>query len=237
MTSKTLVRFSTFGKADVITERAVGEVRIKECGQPLVELRLPGMAISKTARRLQFDGDNVLYAREEVVRRLERAAESLPQGVGFKIFDAYRPYEYQKLLFDEEYARIKKDNPGLDEEGLRRIVFVSVFPASTDPRKPAPHFTGGAVDLTLVNKQGRELDMGCAYCEFGELMYTNATVEPRQRQNRLILLNAMVGAGFANFPGEWWHFMYGEREWAAYMNLAEGSKLDAMYGGISTPPR
>jgi D-alanyl-D-alanine dipeptidase len=37
----------------------------------------------------------------------------------------------------------------------------------------------------------------------------------------------MLGVGFAPFDGEWWHFSYGDKEWAAYYN-----KPNAVYEQI-----
>jgi len=135
------------------------------------------------------------------------------------------------MLFDEEYQKVKVVNPNLSEEEIRRIVFVSVYPPNLDAEKPPPHSTGGALDLTVMNASGDELNMGCAYCEFGDRMYTNSDlISETQRENRIVLLSAMVKTRFANFPGEWWHFMYGEREYAAYMTKILCISLNAIYG-------
>jgi len=172
------------------------------------------------------------------MRRLNEALALLPDSLGFKIFDAYRPLSLQQFFFDRECARVRAVNPDLTDEEIRKIVFVSVYPPNTNPQAPPPHSTGGALDLSLMDRNGIELDMGCRYCDFGDRMYTNSeAITPEQRQNRLILLNAMVSAGFANFPGEWWHFMYGEREWAAYMSMICGKPVNSRYGRTKTTMR
>lgn len=228
--------FQNLKKVDIIPEKRLDEIVIKECKEPLVELSSDKIIISKTARREIFDGNKKLYARKGVAERLKKASRCLPNGLQLKIFDAYRPYEFQRALFEEECARVKKENPGLDENSLRKIVFNLVFPPNLEQTTPAPHMTGGAVDLTLADRNGWEIDMGGGYCEFGKKAYTNARVSKKQRENRLLLLNTMIEAEFANFPGEWWHYMHGEREWAAYTMLITGVQVDAKYGGVGDFP-
>jgi len=100
--------FSSFSSADIIPESQLNRIRIKECGEPLVELNSSRIIVCKTARRTKFDGDDKLYAREGVRQRLEMVCDILPSGLMLKIFDAYRPYEFQKALFDEEYEKDKE---------------------------------------------------------------------------------------------------------------------------------
>jgi len=112
----------------------------------------------------------------------------------------------------------QREFPYLNEEQLRKETFKRVFP----PADTAPHATGGAIDLAIAG-----LDMGTGYAEFSELMYTNAKgLSMKQRQNRKLLIDAMEKSGFANYPGEWWHFSYGDREWVAY----KGLRIPAIYG-------
>lgn len=82
----------------------------------------------------------------------------------------------------------------------------------------AGHPTGGAVDITIIDKKRNPLD-------FGSKMYdytTNAcytyfpTLSRKAKENRMVLRNVMTTTGFAPFDGEWWHFSYGDREWAFY---------------------
>ncbi len=223
-------RFLEFGKDDIIVEEDVDKIAIVESGDNLVRIDLPYVVVSKTEKRRQFDGNDDLYVREGVVERLYETRNFLPPSMSFKIFDAYRPLEFQQKLFDEEWQKVKIDNPTLGDEEIKRIVFFSVFPPNWDQSRPPPHSTGGALDLTLVYKNGEEIDMGSGYCEFGDRMYTNYRfLTPEQRANRVLLLSAMVKGGFANYPGEWWHYMYGEREYAAYMSKMYGEREYATY--------
>jgi D-alanyl-D-alanine dipeptidase len=42
-------------------------------------------------------------------------------------------------------------------------------------------------------------------------------ITPQQIANRMFIHDAMLAEGFAPFYGAWWHFMYGDREWAAFV--------------------
>lgn len=83
----------------------------------------------------------------------------------------------------------------------------------------AGHPTGGAVDVTIVDSFGNELDMGTKIADFKnpEKIKTFAKgLSKEQKKNRLLLHNILVREGFAPFYGEWWHFSYGDREWACF---------------------
>ena len=76
-----------------------------------------------------------------------------------------------------------------------------------NPAKGSNHNRGAAVDLTLVDKEGRELPMPSDYDEFSERAhrdYAGGTEE--QRKNRQILEDEMTKEGFHGISTEWWHF-------------------------------
>lgn len=168
---------------------------------------------------------NKAYLRLTVAKMLIRVAENLPSGYRLKIYDAWRPYEVQKDIFDEYLAGISAlpENKDKSLEQLHEIAkrFVSI----PDRTKifSFVHSSGGAVDLTLTDELGRELDMGCGFDEFGPLASTDA-FEGREEtaacKNRRILYNAMLEVGFTNYPEEWWHYDYGDIFWGAITGKA-----------------
>ncbi|MFY8149659.1 MAG: M15 family metallopeptidase [Prochlorococcaceae cyanobacterium] len=97
-------------------------------------------------------------------------------------------------------------------------------PPSEDPATPPPHSTGGAVDLTLATAEGIPLEMGGAidaleavsepdhYRDQAARDPSGAAALWQGRRDRL--QQAMVGAGFARHPQEWWHFSHGDQLWA-----------------------
>lgn len=124
--------------------------------------------------------------RPAVAVRLARVAAALErEGYGLKVFDCYRPLAAQRLLWsilpDERYV--------------------------ADPRKGSRHNRGAAVDLTLVDARGRELDMGTAWDAFGPRAHRDAEGLSRAiRSNRARLDRAMKREGFIGLRTEWWHF-------------------------------
>jgi D-alanyl-D-alanine dipeptidase len=178
------------------------------------------------------------YARESVANRLLSAAEHLPMGYRLKIWDAWRPLEVQSALFEQYLGILREKYPVLDEDTLMQKAERFVSLPSDDPLKPSPHFTGGAVDLTIVGPDGKELDMGTPFDYFGEEAHTafyeekqiNGTLLPIETEilnNRRLLFHAMTNAGFSNYPFEWWHFDYGNQFWG------KATGLRAIYSGAS----
>ena len=160
---------------------------------------------------------NKAYVRKTVGDMLLIAQEFLPEGYHLKIWDAWRPYEVQKSLYKNYYKSLKKDkkNKGLSRRELHQLA--SKFVSYPDKKKNPSfvHSSGGAVDLTITDKNGNELDMGTDFDDFSEKAYFSwannsfeATTE--QKQNRWLLFNVMKIAGFTHYPYEWWHYDYGD---------------------------
>ncbi len=106
-------------------------------------------------------------------------------GLRFRIFDALRPSEAQWALWTH--------SP--DPEFL------------ADPRRGSPHSRGVAVDLTLVDRDGRALSMGTEFDAFTPLSHHgNLDVEAEAQRNRALLLGIMTGAGWDFYRNEWWHY-------------------------------
>lgn len=96
---------------------------------------------------------------------------------------------------------------------------------------PPVHTTGGAVDLTILDNYGRELDMGSFFDEFTDRTYTAYYENEKNvlvKNNRRLLYNIMTTVGFTNLPSEWWHYDYGDRFWAFY------KKEPTLYRGVFT---
>ena len=82
----------------------------------------------------------------------------------------------------------------------------------------AGHPTGGAIDVTIQVGDVR-LDMGTDIADFSDVekipTFSNIITE-EQKRNRSLLRQLLMEVGFAPYDGEWWHFSYGDREWAYY---------------------
>ena len=75
------------------------------------------------------------------------------------------------------------------------------------PDRGSPHSRGVAVDITLVNSNNIELDMGTGFDEFSRLSYHGCLdITKEAYKNRLMLLGIMTDAGWDFFRNEWWHY-------------------------------
>ena len=106
-------------------------------------------------------------------------------GFKLKIFDAYRPQEAQEALW--------------------AVLPVSGYVA--DPAKGSNHTRGVAVDLTLLDAMGDELDMGTPVDTMTPASHHFYPVLPPSiLVNRMYLLTIMLEAGFVHHANEWWHY-------------------------------
>lgn len=205
---------------------------INECGEKLVDLRVecPGIAFD-IAEYLNIDGksqsefEDAHFVRKTVAEKINLAQASLSGGLKLLIRCGYRTPEVQARGYNETYAELAAANPDWDEVKMSEEIEKQV-----DPPDVGPHCSGGAVDLSIVDKNGVELDMGTTLGvrgNFSTRMYTYSDeITESQRANRKILIDAMTGVEFFDFPAEWWHWSYGEREWAFANNQV------AFYGPI-----
>lgn len=170
------------------------------------------------------------YVRESVAAKLVEAQNLLPKGVRFKIYDGYRSIKVQQTLWNMYRQQIKDKYPNLSDEELDFKTAFFVSKPSLDITKPSLHNTGGAIDLTLIDENGKELNMGTDFDDFTNKSWTNHFEQydcnEEVCQNRRTLYNAMILAGFTNLPSEWWHYDYGTKFWAHFKNT------DILYGGI-----
>jgi D-alanyl-D-alanine dipeptidase len=137
------------------------------------------------------------YLHRDAAEALARAIElARALGYRFKIFDAFRPSEAQWALWN------KDPNP----EFL------------ADPRRGSPHSRGVAVDLTLVDGAGREIDMGTGFDAFTPLAHhASLEVSATAQRNRAILLGIMTAAGWDFYRNEWWHYqLFNSRRYPLY---------------------
>lgn len=159
-----------------------------------------------------------ICARESVLKMLLEAEKLIPKGYRFKVYDAYRPIAVQQALWDYFRAKKVEENPNKNPEEIDKLTAFCVSFPSYYILEPSLHNTGGAVDLTIVDPSGKELDMGCKFDEFTDKAWTNhfECYEDNEgvRNNRRMLYNAMISVGFTNLPSEWWHFDYGNDKWA-----------------------
>ena len=146
------------------------------------------------------------YLQPEALEKLYTASEVLAQSnpdLKILIWDAARPRRIQQILWDTV------DIP-LEE----RSQYVA------NPESGSIHNYGCAIDLTLADSLGNPIDMGTDYDDFSEIAHItdestlvdNELLTQQQVENRLILRDIMVEAGFLTINSEWWHFDAFSRE-------------------------
>lgn len=211
------------------TAKEVKSIPIVESGEKMVPMSLaPNKILVRPQYYLQQLSGALpeCYARLSVYNRLVRAAESLPAGWRFVIFDSWRPIRVQQALFEAMQARILAADPGLGEEEAREKTTVYVAFPTRDPEKTAPHSTGGAVDLSVADENGLLVNMGTEFDDateksstsyFEELLSSGKHLPEDEREalvNRRFLYHLMKRVGLVNYADEWWHYEYGDQNWA-----------------------
>lgn len=170
---------------------------------------------------------NEIWVRQRVFDRLVAAAAALPAGYGLCLLDGWRPQAVQSHLYDALRDRLRSLRPEAVGDEIERAARRYAAPADDDPVQPSPHLTGGAVDLTLIDRDGRFLDMGSRFDEASPRSATDHYADGPIAGRRSTLRAAMEGAGFTNLPSEWWHFDYGNWCWAWY-----AGRREALYGPL-----
>ncbi|MDX2082549.1 MAG: D-alanyl-D-alanine dipeptidase [Rickettsiales bacterium] len=127
------------------------------------------------------------YLHETAAQGLKRAIKLAKNlGLKIKIFDGFRPLQIQQFMYEK-----------FSQDG-----FVS------NPKTGAiPHCRGIAIDLTLTDLQGNNLEMGTDFDDFSKLAFHGCDkISITAQRNRLILLGIMTAAGFDFYSQEWWHY-------------------------------
>lgn len=199
----------------LLTSPEVLSVDVVESGEMFVDLRRihPRVVVDETRLQIASRSDFFCFGRRAVAERLKRAVAYLPDHLRLFLKEAYRPPWRQQASFDVVLRHYRDLFPGLSEEELRSLVGQYVAPIET-----APHPSGAAVDVTLVDREGHEEDLGTEFnaepADTENRTYLSSSlVSRKQRDKRRILAGALRRAGFVNYPTEWWHWSYGDRYW------------------------
>jgi zinc D-Ala-D-Ala dipeptidase len=134
------------------------------------------------------------FLRAPAADALRKIQEELAEeGLGLKVWDAYRPYSVTEAMWDP----------------IRNPDYVA------DPAKGSRHNRGAAVDVTLVDRNGYELIMPTGYDDFSpRAAHAYTELSPQIRLNRQKLLDIMTKHGFDPLPSEWWHYDF--RGWERF---------------------
>ncbi|MEL6560677.1 MAG: M15 family metallopeptidase [Bacteroidota bacterium] len=135
--------------------------------------------------------DNCLLRYNVAKALISANAELINQNLRIKLFDCFRLVSVQrkmwKIMPDSRYVA----NPN---------------------KSGSVHNRGAAVDLTIVDLNGKELDMGTDFDHFGkEAHHDFKELDQKIISNRALLKRIMEDAGFSGIRTEWWHFQYGAK--------------------------
>ena len=198
----------------LLSDPRVRRVRVRESGEPLVLLAggiSPGGAL----------------VRAGLAERLGAADAALPAGIRLRVVEGFRPLERQRAIVASYAAQVRAAHPGLDPRERDRLTSRFVAPVDV-----APHVAGAAVDLTLVDVCGDDLDLGTEIDATpeesdGRCYFAAAGIGADARAHRDLLRRVLEGQGLVNYPTEWWHWSFGDRYWALLTGAAH-----ATYGPV-----
>ncbi len=213
-----------------MTAVAFESIEIKESNEPLVDLESYGFLLEPMYFKQGLSGKKTMYLRKGVADKLATIQGALG-GYKFKIWDGYRSRKVQNNIYRQFWNELKKTHLDWDDQKL--AAQVSIFVTKPDDLKRIPpHATGGAVDLTLVDKNGHELKMGTGFDYFGPeaapSYFGGKNGNKEISNNRKILREALLQQDFRQDENEWWHYDYGNQLWAAKLN-----KPFAIYGEVT----
>lgn len=160
-----------------------------------------------------------VYVRQGLLERLRRAAGLLPEGYSLVVRAGHRPPAVQSRLLMEVMWDYLKSHPGATN--VKALEHARMYVSDPDIKLP-PHCCGAAVDIELYDTtRGNLADCGSPINLDAAISHLHSDkVTAGQRANRMVLLNAMLAAGFASYYPEWWHFSYGDEVWAWFYGKA-----------------
>lgn len=196
-------------KKDMLTEEHnIFEDQFIKYGLVDINSLDPSIAVNlKYASTDNFVGENVYgdlkraYLEPELaacVARVQKELKKLYPGYSLVIFDAARPLSVQKRMY-----QLVQDTP--------QAIYVA------DPNtshKGGFHNYGMAVDLSILDSQGKLLDMGTPFDFFGEEAHVGNEVALLKKdkisreayKNRMLLYYLMGNEGLVPLEQEWWHY-------------------------------
>lgn len=151
-----------------------------------------------------YEANKVFISKEAANALVQIQKELNQQGLGIKVFDAYRPQQavnnFKEWAMDIADTAAKKEfYPDVDKRNLFKLGYIA---------EKSGHSRGSTIDLTIVNlKDKNELDMGTGFDYFGEPSHHDySNLSTQQKNNRKLLKDIMEKHGFKSIEEEWWHY-------------------------------
>lgn len=150
-----------------------------------------------------YKASKIFISREAAQILKVIQTELQQEGLSLKIFDAYRP---QRAV--DDFVRWAADPNDITTKAkyYPEIKKARIIPEGYVAEKSG-HSRGSTLDLTIVNAQGVEIDMGSGWDYFGKKSHAfYKDISTDQQANRQKLREIMIRHGFAPYDEEWWHF-------------------------------
>lgn len=215
-------------------DRKLLKVKLDENGEKMISLKKlaysAGVKIVFNHMPIILNDDTkTFFLREQVGIYLIEAAKKInSEGYIIQVQDAYRHPLNQKAKFVKRVNEIKLGSPAIDDKKLleKANMYTAGIPIL------AAHTAGAAVDVILLDRNFKKIDMGSEYPEGRpESKTTHPGLPKKILELRKLLVSAMESSGFTNYPFEWWHFSSGD-VCAAHLN----NKTKAIYGPVYFEP-
>ena len=187
--------------------KVVDVVDIKEVN-PRIVVDMKYASEDNFAKKRLYDS-NTCFLRKSTAVKLDSVQKELEKmNLGLKVWDCYRPLAVQRIFWeilpDERYV--------------------------ANPKNGSRHNRASAVDVTLVDSQGRELQMPTGFDDFTPRAdHHYPDLPDRVIRNRKLLKGLMEKAGFIPLPEEWWH--YDDENWMQF------DLMDIPFQDLSKPEK
>lgn len=155
----------------------------------------------------RIETNTPILVRPKVAMMLKNASLLLPKEMFIQVDGGYRSPKVQEILWNN---RVKE---------LGIIKATSLVSNPYDSKSVPGHTTGGAIDVSLLDKDLKEINLSAPFTKYydEQELYSKKITKEAQKL-RLLLYKAMLSAGFAPCDNEYWHFSYGDIRWAKYYN-------------------
>ena len=186
-------------------ESLVGHADFRHLGSiPAVKVELRYASANNFVGRDLYAPHDCAWLHRDAAHGLEQSLVWLHQqrpNLTLLVLDALRPQRVQEALW----------------QALQGTALLGYL---ANPVRGSIHSFGMAVDITLVDASGRELDMGTPFDDLSERSHPALEVDMQQRgelnqaqiDNRQLLRDTMQAGGFQGISSEWWHFDCGDRD-------------------------
>ena len=173
------------GKVDKPIQQIQGLVRMEDI-DPEIAIELRYATTDNFTKQKVYPLDICVLQKQTAEKLAKANAELMRLGYRIKVWDAYRPLAVQRIFWE--------------------LVPDSKFVANPD-KGGSKHNRGTAVDVTLIDMEGNELEMPSGFDDFsGKGSRNNADMTEITKKNMQLLTDAMVRNGFTTITSEWWHY-------------------------------